>query len=151
MLEIFIQFQFSTVHLLSHIQLSVTPLSNSASAGFPAHHQLPELAQTHVHWVGDTIQPSHPIIPFFSCLQSFPATGSFLRSHFFSSGGQRMGNSVSASVLTMNIQDWFPLRLTGLISLLSNGLSKVFSNTTIQKHQLFGTQLSLWSNSHIHT
>ena len=151
MLETFIQFQFSTVHLLSHIQLSVTPLSNSASAGFPAHHQLPELAQTHVHWVGDTIQPSHPIIPFFSCLQSFPATGSFLRSHFFASGGLRMGNSVSAAVLPLNIQGWFPLRLTGLISLLSNGLSKVFSNTTIQKHQLFGTQLSLWSNSHIHT
>ena len=88
--------------------------------------------------------------PFSSCLQSFPAPGSFPMSHFFASGGQSSGVSASASVLPMNIQDWFPLGLTGLISLQSKGLS-VFSCTTIQKHWFFSAQLSLWSNSHIHT
>ena len=84
-------------------------------------------------------------------LQSFPASGSFHVSQFFASGGQRIGVSASASVLTMNIKDWFLLGLTGWISLLSMRLSRVFSNTTVQKHQFFGTQLSSWSNSHIHT
>ena len=93
----------------------------------------------------------HPIIPFFSFLQSFPASGSFPMSQSFTSGGQRIGVSASASVLPMNIQDWFPLGLTGLISLLSKGLSRAFSSTTIQKHQFLGAQTSLWSNSHIHT
>ena len=97
----------------------------------------------------------HPTIlssaaPFF-CLQSFPASGSFPVSQFFTSGGRSIGASASASVLSLNIQDWFPLGLTGWISLPSKGLSRVFSNITVQKHQLFGTQLSLWSNSHIHT
>ena len=91
------------------------------------------------------------VIPFFSSLQSFPASGPFLMSQLFASGGQRTVASASASVLSINIQDWFPLGLTALISLLSKGLSRVFSNTTVQKHQFFGTQLSLWSNSHIHT
>ena len=89
--------------------------------------------------------------PFSSCLQSFPASGSFPMSQFFASGGQSIGTSASASVLRMNIQGWFPLRLTDLISLQSKGLSKVFSNTTVQKHQFFSTKPSLWSNSHIHT
>ena len=96
----------------------------------------------------------HPIIsssvnPFSSHLQSFPASGSSPVSQFFTSGGQSIG--VSASVFPMDIQDWFPLGLTGWISLQSKGLSRVFSNTTVQKHQFFSAQLSLRSNSHIHT
>ena len=96
----------------------------------------------------------HPIIsssvaPFSSCLQSFPASGSFSVSWLSPSGGQSIG--ASASVLPMNIQGWFPLGLTGLISLQLRGLSRVFSNTTVQKHQFFGAQLSLQSNSHMHT
>ena len=91
---------------------------------------------------------SSSVVPLFSCLQSFPASGSFLRSQFITSGGQSI--EVLASVLSMNIQNWFPLGLTGWISLQSKGLSRVFSNTTVQKHQLFDPQPSLWSNSHIH-
>ena len=87
-------------------------------------------------------------VPFSFCLQSLLASGYFPMSDTFTSGGWSSG--ASASVLPMNIQDWFPLRLTGLISLLFKGLSRVF-NTTVQKHQFFSTQLSLWSNSHIHT
>ena len=119
--------------------------------GLPVHHHLPEFAQTHVHWVSDAIQPTHPVFPFSSCLQSFPASGSFPMSRLFTSGGQSIGFSASASVLPMNIQDCFPLGLTGLIFLLSKGLSRVFSNTTVQKHQFLSAQPSLWSNSHIHT
>ena len=99
-------------------------------------------------WCHSTI--SFSVIPF-SYLQSFPASGSFPMNKFFTSGGQSIGVSASASVLTMNIQDWFPLGLSCLLSLQSKGLSRVFSNTTIQKHQFFGAQLSLWSNSHIYT
>ena len=83
------------------------------------------------------------------CFQSFPVSGSFPMSQFFPSGGQSIGASASASVLPMNIQGWSPLVLTILISLLSKGLSRVFSSTTVQKHQFFGTQPSLWSSSHI--
>ena len=90
-------------------------------------------------------------IPFSSRLQSFPASGSFQISQFFASGGQSIGASASVSVLPMNIQDWSPLGWTGWISLQSKGLSGVFSNTTVQKHQFFGAQLSSQSNSHIHT
>ena len=98
----------------------------------------------------------HPIIsssavPFSSCLQSFPASGSFPMSKFFPSGGQGIGVSASASILPMNIQGWFPLGLTSGISLQFKGLPRVFSKTKVQKHQYFGAQLSLWSNSHIHT
>ena len=100
-------------------------------------------------WCRPTISSS--LVPFSSCLLSFPASGSFLTNQFFTSGGQSIGVSASASVLPMNTQDWFPLGLTGLIFVLSKGLSRVFSNTTVQKHQFFGAQLSLWSNSHIHT
>ena len=82
-------------------------------------------------------------IPFSSCPQSFPASGSFPMSQLFASGGQSIGVSVSVSVLPMNTQVWFPLRLTGLISLQSKGLSRIFSNTTVQKHQFFSAQLSL--------
>ena len=91
-------------------------------------------------WCHPTISSS--VIPF-SRLQSFPASGSFQMSQFFTSGGQSIGVSASASVLPMNIQDWFPIGLTGWFSLQSKGLSRVFSNTTVQKHQFFGTQLSL--------
>ena len=86
---------------------------------------------------------SSSVIPFSSCLQSFPASGSFPMSQFFPSGGQSTGVSASASVLPMNIQDWFPLGWTGWISLQSKGLSRVFSNTTVQKHWFFGAQPSL--------
>ena len=92
--------------------------------------------------------PNHLILcrPFLPCLQSFPVSGSFLRSQFFASGGQSIGVSASASVLPMNIQVWFPWRLTGWISLQSKGLSRVFSNTTVQKHPFLGDQLILGSN-----
>ena len=100
-------------------------------------------------WYHPTISSS--VIPFSSHLQSLPASGSFPMSWFFASGGQSIRASASASVLPVNIQRWFPLGWTGWISLQSKGLSRVFSNTTVQKHQFFGTQLSLWSNSHIHT
>ena len=100
-------------------------------------------------WCHPTITSS--AIPISSCLQSFPASGSFPMSQFFISGGPSIGVSASASVLPMNIQDWFPLGLTSWISLQSKGLSRVFSNTTVQKHQFFVSQPSLWSNSHIHT
>ena len=95
-------------------------------------------------WCHPTISSS--VMPFSSCAQSFPASGYFPRSQFFASGGQSIG--VSAS---MNIQDWFPLKWTGWISLQFKGLLRVFSNTTVQKHQFFSSQLSLKSNSHIHT
>ena len=108
-----------------------------STPGFPVHHQLLELAQSHVHWVSDAIQPCHPVVPFSSCPQSFPASGSFPVSQLFTWGGQSIG--ASASVLPMNTQDWFPLGWTGWISLQSKGLSRVFSNTTVQKHQFFST------------
>ena len=91
-------------------------------------------------WCHSTISPS--VIPF-SCLQYFPASGSFPASQFFTSGGQTIGVSASASVLPIYIQEWFPLGLTGLISMQSKGLSRVFSSTTVQKHQFFGAQISL--------
>ena len=100
-------------------------------------------------WCHPTISSS--VIPFFSCIQSFPASGSFQMSQLFTSGGQSIGVSASASVLPVNTQDWSPLGWTGGISLQSKGLSRVFSNTTVQKHQFFSAQLSLYSNSHIHT
>jgi len=100
-------------------------------------------------WCHPTISSS--VVPFSFCLQSFPASGSFPVSQFFASGGQSTGASASLSVLPMNIQGWFPLGLTGVISLLTKGLSRVFSSTAVQKHQFFGAQPSLWSNSHIHT
>ena len=93
---------------------------------------------------------SSSIVPF-SCLQSFPASGSFLMSRLFTSGGQSIGASASASVLPTNSQDWIPLGLTGWVSLQSKGLSRVFSNTTVHKHQFFDAHPSLWFNSHIHT
>ena len=121
-----------------------------STPGFTVHHQLLELAQTHVHQVGDAIQPSHPLSSPSPAFNLSEPSGSFPMSQFFASSGQSIGASASASVLPMNIQDWFPLRLTGWISLRSKGLSKV-SNITVQKHQFFVTQLSLCSNSHMLT
>ena len=100
-------------------------------------------------WCHPTI--SFSVIPVSSRLQSFPAAGSFPVNELFASGGQSTGASASASVFPMNIQGWFPLGWTGVISLLSKGLSRVFSSSTVWKHQFFGSQLSLWSNSHICT
>ena len=114
---------------------------NRSTPGFPVHHQLPTLTQTHVHRVSDAIQPSNSsVVPFSSCFQSFTASGSFPMSQFFAS-------SALASILPMNIQYWFPLGWTGWISFQSKGLSRVLSNTTVQKHQFFGTQLTLQFNS----
>ena len=100
-------------------------------------------------WCYPTISSS--VVPFPSHLQSFPASWSFQMSQLFTSGGQSIRDSASASVLPMNIQGWFPLGWTGWISLQSKGPSRVFSNTTVQKHQFFSAQLSSQSNSHIHT
>ena len=94
---------------------------------------------------------SSSVIPFSSCLQSFPASGSFPMSWLFTSGSQSVGASASSSVFPISIQGWFPLGLTGLISLLSKGLSKVFFSNTVWKHQLFDFQPALWSISHICT
>ena len=99
-------------------------------------------------WCHPTISSS--VVSFSSCLHSFPASGSFLMSQSFVIGDQNTGGSSPASFLPMNILDWFPLWLTGLITLQSIGLSRVFSNTTFQKYQFFSAQSSLWSNSHIH-
>ena len=100
-------------------------------------------------WYHPTISSS--VVPFSFCPQSLPASGSFPMSQLFPSGGQSIGVSASTSVLPMNIQEWFPLWWTGWISVHCKGLSRVFSSITVQKHQFFGTQPSLWSSSHIHT
>ena len=115
--------------------------------GFPVLQYVPKFTETHIHLVDDAIQ--HLIFCFlFSCLQSFSESGHFLMSQFFRSDGQSIGVSASASVLQMNVRDWFPLGRTGSISLQFKGLSRVFSNTTIQKHQFS----FLYSpSSHIHT
>ena len=127
------------VQSLSHVWLC-DPMGCSMP-DFPVLHQLLAFAQTYVHWVNDAIS----VTPFSSCSQSFPVSGSFPMSWFFASGGKNIG--ISASVLPMNIQDWFPLGWTGLISLKSKVLSRVFSNTTVQKPQFFSTQPSSQSNS----
>ena len=114
--------------------------------GFPVLLYLLEFPQTYVCWCHPTISSS--VALFSSYLQSSPASGSFPVSHFFTLDGQMIG--ASASVLPMNIQNWIPLELTGLISLQSKGLSRVFFSITAWKHQFFGIQPSLWANSHIH-
>ena len=130
-----------SVQLLSCVQLC--DAMDCSMPGFPVHHQLLELAQTRPlsRWCHPTISSS--VVPFSSRLQSFPASWSFPMSQLFTSGSQSIRVSASASVLPMNIQDWFPLGLTSLISLQSKELSRVFSNTTVQKHQFFRAQLSL--------
>ena len=133
---------------ISSVQFSRSVVSNFLRPHEPQHAMPPcPLPAPRVHpnpcplsqWCHPTISSS--VVPFSSCPQSFPASGSFPMRQFFASGGQSIGVSASASVLPMNIQDWFPLGWTGLISLKPKGLSRVFSNTTVQKHQFFSTQL----------
>ena len=141
--------QFSSVQLLSHVQLFVTPWTAACQASLSIISSQSSLKLISI----ESVMPSnhlilcHPV----SCPQSFPASRSFLMSWLFASGGQSIGASASASVLPMNIQGWFPLGLTDLMSLLPKGLSGVFSSTTVWKHQFFSAQPSLWSNSHICT
>ena len=113
------------MQLLSHVRLFVTQYTTACQASL-VHHHLPELVQTHVHWVADAIQLSSSVIPF-SCLQSFPASGPLPMSQFFASNVQSTGVSAWAWILPINIQYWFPLELTGWISLQSKGLSRVSS------------------------
>ena len=141
--KMLIQFSHSVVsdslwpHGLQHTRLSCpSPTPRACSNSCPLS-----------EWCHPTISSS--VVPFSSCLQTLLASGSFQMNQFFTSGGQSIG--ISVSVLPMNIQAWFPFGSTGLISLLSKGLSRVFSSTTVWKHQFFSAQPSLWSNSHIHT
>ena len=135
------------VQSLSHVGLFVTPWTH---ARLPCPSLCPGICSNLrpvSRWCHPTISSS--VVPFSSCPQSSPASGSFPVSQLFASGGQSI--RALASVLPMNIQGWFPLGLTGLISLLSKGPLRVFCSTTIRKHQYFSTQLSLWSNSHTPT
>ena len=113
-----------------------------STRGLPVHHQLLEPTQTHVHHVGDAIQPSHSLLSPSPPTYNLSQHQGLSQCQFFASGGQSTGVSASASVLPMNFQDWFPLEWSGWISLQSKGLSRVFSNTTVEKHQVFGIQLS---------
>ena len=142
----------------SSVQFSCSVMSNSLWPHGPQHTRPPCPSPTPgvypnscplSQWCHPTISSS--MVPFSSCLQFFPASGSVQMSQLFTSGGQSTGVSASTSVLPMNTQDWSPLGWTGWISLQSKGLSRVFSNTTVQKRQFFGAQLSLWSSSLIHT
>ena len=134
--------QFSSV---THSCPNLCEPMNRSMPGLPVHHQLLEFTQTHAHRVGDAIQPSHPLSS-----PSPPAPNPSQHQDLFQCG-QSIGVSASASVLPMNTQDWSPLGWTAWISLQSKGLSRIFPNTTVQKHQVFSTQLSLQSNSYIHT
>ena len=138
--------QFSSV---AQLCLALCDHIDCSTPGFPVHHQLPVYSNSCLlsWWCHPTTSSS--VIPFSSCLQSFPASWSFPMIQFFASGGQSIGVSPLASILSMNIQDWFPLGWTGWIFLQSKGFSRVFSNITVWKHQFFRAQLSLWSNSHI--
>ena len=133
--------RFSSVQSLSQVQLFATPWTAARQASLSS--PTPRACSNSCplsQWCHPTILSS--VIPFSSSPQSFPESGSFPRSQFCTSGGQSIGASASASVLPQNIQDWFPLEWTGWISLQSKGLSRVFSNTIVQKHQFFSTQLS---------
>ena len=138
--------QFSSIQSFSHVLFFVTPwtAARQASLSITSFQSLLRLMSI------ESVIPSNHLILCYP-LQTYPASGSFVISQFFASGGQSIGASASASVLPMNIQNWFPLGWTGLISLQCKGLSRVFSNTTVQKQQFFGTQLSLWPNSHSYT
>ena len=135
---------------LNCVQLSATPQTTACQASLSL-----TISQSLLKLMSiESVMPLNHLIlwcPFSSCPQSFPSSGSFPESQLFASGGQSIGASASASVLPINIKDWFPLGLTGLMSLLSKGLSRVFSSTRIWKHQVFSAQPYLWSNSHIHT
>ena len=130
-----------SVQLLSRVQLFVTPWTAAHQASLSITNSWSYSNSCPLSWwCHPTISCS--VVPFSSRLRSFPASGSFPMSQFFASGGQSIGVSASGSVLSMNIKDWFPLGWTGWISLLSKGFSRVFSNTTVQKHQFFSAQLS---------
>ena len=142
--------QFSSVQSLSHVRLFVTPWIAHARPPCPS--PTPGLHPNSCassQWCHPAI--SFSVVPFSSCPHSLPELGSFPMSQLFAWGGQSIGVSASASVLPMNTRDWSPLEWTGWISLQCKGLTRVFSNTTVQKHQFFGTQLSSQPNSHIHT
>ena len=143
---------FSSVQFSpSVVSNSLRPMNRSMPA-LPVHQQLPESTQTRVHFVDDAIQPSHPLLSSSPpALNLSQHQGSFQMSQLSASGGQSIGVSAWTSVPPMNTQDWSPLGWAGWISLQSKGLSRVFSNTTVQKHQFFGAQPSSQSNSHIHT
>ena len=145
---IFYKVHFSSVQSLSHVWLFATPWTTArqVSLSFTNSWSPPKPIELVMHPA-----ISSPVVPFSFCPQSSPASGSFQMSQLSASGGQSIGVSASASVLPMNIQDWFPLGWTGWISLHSKGLSRVFSNTTVQKHHFFSIQLSSQFNSHIHT
>ena len=133
---------FSSVQLLSHVSLFATPWTAARHTSLPITNFQSLLKLMSIdRWCHPTISSS--VIPFSACLQSFQASGSFSVSQFFTSEGQRIGVSASTSVLPKNTQDWSPLGWTGWISVQSKGLSRVFCNTTVQKHQFFSTQLSL--------
>ena len=127
---------FWLCHVVAQSCLTVCDPVDCSTPGFPVLDHLPEFTRAHVHWVSDAIQASCLLssVPFSSCLQSFPASGSFPVSQFFALGGQNIRAPASASVLPMNIQGWFPLGLIGLISLLSKGVSRVFSSTTVWRY-----------------
>ena len=132
---------------VTQLCLTLCNPTDCSTPGLPVHHQLPEFTQTHVHHVSEAIRPFHPLLLLPSI---FPSIRVFSNESVLASGGRSIGVSASALVLPMNIQDLFPLEWTGRISLHSKILSRVFSNTTVQKHQFFGPQLSLYSNSHNH-
>ena len=148
--ETYVSVQFSSV---TQLCLTLCNPMNHSTPGLPVHHQLLEFTQTHPCPLSQWCHPaiSSSVVPFSSCPQSLPASESFPMSQLFTWSGQSTGVSALASVLPMNTQDWSPLGWTGWISLQSKGLSRVFSNTTVQKQQSFGAQLSSQSNSHIHT
>ena len=135
---------------VAQLCLTICNTMDSSMPGFLVHHHIKKMAQFHVHSDGDDIKTSCPLLSAsYSAFSLSQHQGLFHLSQFFDQvGGQSIGVSTSTSVLPMNIQDWFPSGLTGLISLQSRGLSRFYSNITVQKHQFFGTQLSLWSNSH---
>ena len=146
-------------YMFSHIQFSSVAQScptlcdpmNRNTPGLPVHHQLSEFTQTHVHQVGDAIQPSHPLSSPSPPAPIPPSIRVFSNESTLRIGGQTTGASASASVLPKNTRDWSPSEWTGWISLQSKGLSRVFSNATVQTHQFFSAQPSSQSNSHIHT
>ena len=141
---------FNSVQSLSRVWLFVTPCTAACQASLSITKSWSLLKLMFI----ELVMPSNHLIlccPLLLLPSIFPASRSFPMNQFFTSSGQSIEASVSLSVLPMNIQDWFPLGLTGWISLLSKGLSRAFSSTTVQKHQFFSTQLSLWSDSHIHT
>ena len=145
--QLFSSVQFSSV---SQSYPTICNPINCSMPGLPVHHQLPEFAHTHVHWVSDAVQRSHPLwSPSPPALKSFPASGSFPVSQFLASGGQNIGVSASTSVLPMNIQDWFPLGWTGQISLQSKGLSSLLQHHS-SKTEILWCSAFFTSNSHIH-